>query len=162
MRLSRFFLPILRETPKEAEIMSHRLLLRADNAGLRLTGKGIAWGCVGPERAARRGSGEGADGLRAACGGARNPVRWWAAFRTRGPRQPKNSVTSPSSGPAPWAACPDHVRDGPDGAPFVAPFGIRHRISSRPGCAVQEKPSAIVGLLRVTIQQRDQRRHVGR
>ncbi|RAI31410.1 proline--tRNA ligase [Rhodoplanes serenus] len=29
MRLSRFFLPILRETPKEAEIMSHRLLLRA-------------------------------------------------------------------------------------------------------------------------------------
>jgi len=31
----------------------HRLLLRADNAGLRLTGKGIAWGCVGPERAAR-------------------------------------------------------------------------------------------------------------
>ena len=30
----------------------HRLALRADNAGLRLTGKGIAWGCVGPERAA--------------------------------------------------------------------------------------------------------------
>src|SRR5512134_2762415 len=29
MRLSRFFLPILRETPKEAEIVSHRLLLRA-------------------------------------------------------------------------------------------------------------------------------------
>ncbi|KAB0269592.1 proline--tRNA ligase [Microvirga brassicacearum] len=29
MRLSRFFLPILRETPKEAEIMSHRLMLRA-------------------------------------------------------------------------------------------------------------------------------------
>jgi len=28
MRLSRFFLPILRETPKEAEIMSHRLMLR--------------------------------------------------------------------------------------------------------------------------------------
>ncbi|NMJ40935.1 tRNA uridine-5-carboxymethylaminomethyl(34) synthesis enzyme MnmG [Roseomonas sp. JC162] len=31
----------------------HRLVLRADNAGLRLTEKGIAWGCVGPERAAR-------------------------------------------------------------------------------------------------------------
>lgn len=31
----------------------HRLSLRADNAGLRLTEKGIAWGVVGPERAAR-------------------------------------------------------------------------------------------------------------
>jgi tRNA uridine 5-carboxymethylaminomethyl modification enzyme len=31
----------------------HRLVLRADNAGLRLTEKGVAWGCVGPERAAR-------------------------------------------------------------------------------------------------------------
>ena len=29
MRLSRFFLPILRETPKEADIVSHRLMLRA-------------------------------------------------------------------------------------------------------------------------------------
>ena len=29
MRLSRFFLPILREAPKEAEIVSHRLMLRA-------------------------------------------------------------------------------------------------------------------------------------
>ena len=29
MRLSRFFLPILRETPKEAEIVAHRLMLRA-------------------------------------------------------------------------------------------------------------------------------------
>lgn len=29
-----------------------RLALRADNAGLRLTDRGIAWGCVGPERAA--------------------------------------------------------------------------------------------------------------
>ncbi|HEX2136382.1 MAG TPA: proline--tRNA ligase [Microvirga sp.] len=29
MRLSRFFLPMLRETPKEAEIVSHRLMLRA-------------------------------------------------------------------------------------------------------------------------------------
>jgi len=31
----------------------HRLSLRADNAGLRLTEHGIAWGCVGAERAAR-------------------------------------------------------------------------------------------------------------
>src|SRR5438067_11314004 len=29
MRLSRYFLPILRETPKEAEVASHRLMLRA-------------------------------------------------------------------------------------------------------------------------------------
>ena len=29
MRLSRYFLPILQETPKEAEIVSHRLMLRA-------------------------------------------------------------------------------------------------------------------------------------
>jgi prolyl-tRNA synthetase len=29
MRLSRFFLPLLRETPKEADIVSHRLMLRA-------------------------------------------------------------------------------------------------------------------------------------
>src|SRR6201982_1586411 len=29
MRLSRYFLPILRETPKEAEIISHQLMLRA-------------------------------------------------------------------------------------------------------------------------------------
>src|SRR5271166_4548162 len=29
MRRSRYFLPILRETPKEAEIASHRLMLRA-------------------------------------------------------------------------------------------------------------------------------------
>ncbi len=31
----------------------HRLTLRADNAGLRLTERGMAWGCVGPERARR-------------------------------------------------------------------------------------------------------------
>src|SRR5262245_56236755 len=29
MRLSRYFLPVLRETPSEAEIVSHRLMLRA-------------------------------------------------------------------------------------------------------------------------------------
>src|SRR2546423_15655847 len=29
MRLSRYFLPTLRDTPKEAEIVSHRLMLRA-------------------------------------------------------------------------------------------------------------------------------------
>src|SRR6476661_6774893 len=32
MRLSRFFLPVLRETPKEAEIVSHQLMLRSGMA----------------------------------------------------------------------------------------------------------------------------------
>jgi prolyl-tRNA synthetase len=42
MRLSRYFLPILRETPKEAEIVSHRLMLRAGM--IRQEGAGIyAW-----------------------------------------------------------------------------------------------------------------------
>jgi len=31
----------------------HRLALRADNAGMRLTETGIAWGCIGTERAAK-------------------------------------------------------------------------------------------------------------
>ena len=29
MRLCRYFLPVLKETPKEAEIVSHQLMLRA-------------------------------------------------------------------------------------------------------------------------------------
>src|SRR5688572_32368832 len=42
MRLSRFFLPILKENPKEAEIVSHRLMLRAGM--MRQTAAGIyAW-----------------------------------------------------------------------------------------------------------------------
>lgn len=42
MRLSRYFLPILRETPKDAEIVSHRLMLRAGM--LRQEAAGIyAW-----------------------------------------------------------------------------------------------------------------------
>jgi prolyl-tRNA synthetase len=42
MRLSHYFLPILRETPKEAEIVSHRLMLRAGM--LRQEASGIyAW-----------------------------------------------------------------------------------------------------------------------
>jgi len=39
MRLSRLFLPILKETPKEAEIVSHRLMLRAGM--MRQEGAGI-------------------------------------------------------------------------------------------------------------------------
>src|SRR6202046_3985966 len=38
MRLSRYFLPILRETPKEAEIASHRLMLRAGMIGQEAAG----------------------------------------------------------------------------------------------------------------------------
>ena len=42
MRLSRYFLPILKENPKEAEIVSHRLMLRAGM--LRQEAAGIyAW-----------------------------------------------------------------------------------------------------------------------
>src|ERR1700739_1337407 len=42
MRLTRFFLPILKENPKEAEIVSHRLMLRAGM--MRQGGPGIyAW-----------------------------------------------------------------------------------------------------------------------
>lgn len=42
MRLSRYFLPIVKETPKEAEIVSHRLMLRAGM--IRQEGAGIyAW-----------------------------------------------------------------------------------------------------------------------
>ena len=42
MRLSRYFLPILREVPKEAEIVSHRFMLRAGM--IRQEGAGIyAW-----------------------------------------------------------------------------------------------------------------------
>ncbi len=32
----------------------HRLSLRADNAALRLTGHGLVWGCIGPERARKQ------------------------------------------------------------------------------------------------------------
>src|SRR6201991_3455427 len=46
MRLSRYFLPILRETPKEAEIVSNRLMLRAGM--LRQESPGIyAWLPIG-------------------------------------------------------------------------------------------------------------------
>jgi len=38
MRLSRFFLPILKENPKEAEIVSHRLMLRAGMARQQAAG----------------------------------------------------------------------------------------------------------------------------
>ena len=55
MRLSRYFLPILRETPKEAEIVSHRLMLRAGM--MRQEAAGIyALPAAGPARAATRSS----------------------------------------------------------------------------------------------------------
>ena len=53
MRLSRYFLPILRETPKEAEIVSHRLMLRAGM--IRQEAAGIyAWLPLGSAGAATR------------------------------------------------------------------------------------------------------------
>ena len=52
MRLSRYFLPTLRETPKEAEIVSHRLMLRAGL--IRQTAAGIyAWLPLGKRVLAR-------------------------------------------------------------------------------------------------------------
>ena len=39
MRLSQYFLPLLRDVPKEAEIVSHRLMLRA--ALIRQSSAGI-------------------------------------------------------------------------------------------------------------------------
>ena len=46
MRLSRYFLPVLRETPKEAEIVSHQLMLRA--AMIKQSAAGIySWLPVG-------------------------------------------------------------------------------------------------------------------
>ena len=54
MRLSRFFLPILKETPKEAEIASHRLMLRAGM--IRQEAAGIyAWLPLGKRVLARIG-----------------------------------------------------------------------------------------------------------
>ena len=54
MRLSRYFLPILRETPKEAEIVSHRLMLRAGL--IRQQGAGIySWLPLGEKVLARIG-----------------------------------------------------------------------------------------------------------
>ena len=38
MRLSRYFLPVLRETPREAEIVSHQLMLRAGMIRQRAAG----------------------------------------------------------------------------------------------------------------------------
>ncbi len=42
MRLSRYFLPVLKETPKEAEIVSHRLMLRAGMISQQAAGM-YAW-----------------------------------------------------------------------------------------------------------------------
>ena len=42
MRLSRYFLPILKETPREADIVSHRLMLRAGMIRQQAAGS-FAW-----------------------------------------------------------------------------------------------------------------------
>ena len=69
MRLSRYFLPILRETPKEAEIVSHRLMLRAGMIrqeaagiyawlplGLRVLAEGLRRSCARSRTAPARSS----------------------------------------------------------------------------------------------------------
>ena len=48
MRMSRYFLPILRDDPKEAEIVSHRLMLRAGMIVRRAQAfiPGYRWACA--------------------------------------------------------------------------------------------------------------------
>ena len=48
MRLSRYFLPVLKENPAEAQIVSHRLMLRAGlirklGSGLIVTVRGVGY-----------------------------------------------------------------------------------------------------------------------
>ena len=55
MRLSRYFLPVLKEAPAEAEIVSHKLMLRAGM--IQQLSAGIYnWLPLGLARAARRSS----------------------------------------------------------------------------------------------------------
>ena len=48
MRLSRYFLPVLRETPAEAQIASHRLMLRAGL--IKQAAAGFIRGCLWASR----------------------------------------------------------------------------------------------------------------
>ena len=59
----------------------YRLALRADNAGLRLTDRGLAWGCVGPERAAlhTRFKSDVAEASARACQDGRTPAQYAAS-----------------------------------------------------------------------------------
>ena len=45
MRLSRYFLPVLKETPSDAQIVSHQLMLRAGMTASNLRGfiPGCPW-----------------------------------------------------------------------------------------------------------------------
>jgi hypothetical protein len=53
MRLSRYFLPILKENPREAEIVSHRLMLRAGM--IRQQGQGSSHHAAARQKRARQG-----------------------------------------------------------------------------------------------------------
>jgi tRNA uridine 5-carboxymethylaminomethyl modification enzyme len=99
----------------------HRLRLRADNAGLRLTERGMEWGCVGPERAARHRAF--AQAVRDALGQARASVATPAALASAGiavnqdgvPRSLLEVMALPAAaGPALEAAFP-WLRDLPRG-----------------------------------------------
>jgi hypothetical protein len=73
----------------------HRLALRADNAGMRLTETGIAWGCVGAERAATAHRAFAAPSAR----------RWRAPGRRAARRRPELPPASPSTRMAAGGTC---------------------------------------------------------
>ena len=90
MRLSRFFLPILKENPREAEIVSHRLMLRAGMLKQQAAGS-FSWLPAG-QKGARQGlrhhpRGAGTGGVRRArdpdADDPVGPICGWRAAATR-------------------------------------------------------------------------------
>ncbi len=117
-----------------------RLTLRADNADLRLTGKGMAWGCVGRRRAAAfeahrcgcdGGAGAGQDGGRLSRGAGaawdRGAGGWTLAVGVRVARPPGRRVLRAGCGVS-LAARPAAPRAEP-----VADGGALRWLSAAPG-----------------------------